>query len=151
MKKIIQYFERFVIILLLGLMAVVIMVSLYELTVLIFSEIFNARDEGTISLFEERNVLDVLSFIMLVVISLELFETIKLYLDRHVISADFIILVALTAVARKIIIMDYSRYEPLMIIGMGVIIIALALGYYFIKKADFMLLKPKDTDEKELS
>ena len=149
MKKIILYFEKFVILVLLALMAIVIAFSLYELAVLIITEIFNPRDELTNSLFEERNILEVLSFIMLVVISLELFETVKFYLDRHVISADFIILVALTAVARKVIIMDYNHYEPLMVIGMGVIIIALSLGYYFIKKADFMLLKPKEPENKE--
>lgn len=146
MKKIFQYFERGIIIALLGLMAVVILVSLYELSVLIFNDIFDARADATHTLFSENNILEILSFIMLVVISLELFETIKLYLDRHVISADFIILVALTAVARKIIIMDYSRYDPLMIIGLGVIVIALSLGYYFIKKADFMPMKPKDEE-----
>ncbi len=149
MKKVLHYFERSIIMVLLGLMAVVIMVSLYELAVLIFKDIFDTRTSATHTLFSENNILEILSFIMLVVISLELFETIKLYLDRHVISADFIILVALTAVARKIIIMDYSRYEPLMIIGLGLIVIALALGYYFIKKADLMILKSKEEEEKE--
>lgn len=149
MKKIILLFEKTVILVLMALMAIVIAFSLYELASLIITEIFNPRDELTNSLFAERNILEVLSFIMLVVISLELFETIKFYLDRHIISADFIILVALTAVARKIIIMDYTRYEPLMIIGMGVIIIALSLGYYFIKKADFMLLDRRDDEEKK--
>lgn len=149
MKKIFEHFERMIIMVLLVLMAVVIMVSLFELCVLIFREIFIIREHNTHTLFTEHNILEVLSFIMLVVISLELFETIKLYLDRHVISADFIILVALTAVARKIIIMDYTRYEPLMIIGMGIIIIALAVGYFFIKKADFMLLDRRDKEEKE--
>lgn len=149
MKKIILLFEKIVILVLMALMAIVIAFSLYELASLIITEIFNPRDELTNSLFAERNILEVLSFIMLVVISLELFETIKFYLDRHIISADFIILVALTAVARKIIIMDYTRYEPLMIIGMGVIIIALSLGYYFIKKADFMLLDRRDDEEKK--
>ena len=148
MKKIIIYFEKFVILVLMALMAIVIAFSLYELAALIITEIFNPRDELTNSLFAERNILKVLSFIMLVVISLELFETMKFYLDRHIISADFIILVALTAVARKVIIMDYSLYEPLMVIGMGVIIIALSLGYYFIKKADFMLSNSK-VEEKE--
>jgi len=147
MKKLLLYFERAVIVALLGLMAVVILVSLYELSVLIFRDIFIIQDESAQTLFSENSILEILSFIMLVVISLELFETIKLYLDRHVISADFIILVALTAVARKIIIMDYSRYEPLMVIGLGTIVIALALGYYFIKKADIMLLKDKKEED----
>jgi len=148
MKKIFSYFERYVIWALLILMAIAILVSLYELIIFVFQEVFTSRDEGTDSLIAERNILDILSFIMLVVISLELFETIKLYLDRQVISADFIVLIALTAVARKIIIMDYSEYEPLMVIGLGFIVIALALGYYFIKKADFMIIKKPKEDKK---
>lgn len=149
MKKVLVYFERFIIWALLILMVIAILVSLYELTILVFHEVFTSREKETDSLIAERNILDILSFIMLVVISIELFETIKLYLDRHVISADFIVLVALTAVARKIIIMDYSEYEPLMVIGLGFIVIALALGYYFIKKADLMFSKHKEISEKE--
>lgn len=149
MKKVLVFFERSIIWALLILMAIAILVSLYELVILVFQEVFSSRAEGDVSLIAERNILDILSFIMLIVISLELFETIKLYLDRHVISADFIVLVALTAVARKIIIMDYSHYEPLMIIGLGFIVIALSLGYYFIKKADFMLIKLNSDDKKE--
>lgn len=149
MKKIFEYFERYVIMILLVLMAIVIMVSLYELCVLIFREIFIFKNKNAHTLFAENNILQVLSFIMLVVISLELFETIKLYLDKHVISADFIILVALTAVARKIIIMDYSNVDPILIVGMGVIVIALSLGYYFIKKADLMILDRSEKEEKD--
>lgn len=149
MKKVILYFEKFVIVVLMALLGIVIAFSLYELAVLILSEVFNPRDEITNSLFAERHILEVLSFIMLVVISLELFETIKYYLDRHIISADFIILVALTAVARKVIIMDYSRCEPMLLVGMGVIIFALGFGYYYIKKADYMILGPKEKEDSE--
>jgi len=42
--------------------------------------------------------------------------------------------VAMIAFARKIIILDIKEVQPLAVIGIGVIIIALAAGFYVVKK-----------------
>jgi uncharacterized membrane protein (DUF373 family) len=83
-----------------------------------------------------QELLQLFSFILLIVIGLELFETIKYYLDKHKIQAEVILLVALTAIARKVIVLDYANYEKDMIIGIAATILALSAGYYFIKRAD---------------
>lgn len=42
-------------------------------------------------------------------------------------------LVALTAVTRKIVIFDAANVEPLVIFGIGFLIISLSTGYYLLK------------------
>ena len=70
----------------------------------------------------------------MILIGLELIETIKVYLSSEVIPVEIIFLVAIIAVTRKVIILDFKTLEPLMLIGLAAIILALSIGYYAVKK-----------------
>lgn len=69
-------------------------------------------------------------------IGLELLQTIKMYFEEKVIRGEMILLIALTAISRKLITMDYAHIAGMETIGLGILVAALGLGYYFIKKTD---------------
>ncbi len=50
------------------------------------------------------------------------------------IHAEIMFLVALTAVARKVVILDAKTIEPMTVFSIAALVIALSGGYYFIKK-----------------
>ena len=77
---------------------------------------------------------DIFGLFLMVLIGLELMTSIHMYLDDHKIHAEMMFLVALTAVTRKIVIMDTGKVEPMLMFGIGFLIIALAAGYYLIRK-----------------
>ncbi len=78
---------------------------------------------------------DVFGLFLMVLIGLELMTIIHMYLDDHRIHAEMMFLVALTAVTRKIVIMDYSNVvDPMLIFSIGFLVITLASGYYLLKK-----------------
>ncbi len=77
---------------------------------------------------------DVFGLFLMVLIGLELMTSIHMYLDDHRIHAEMMFLVALTAVTRKIVIMDSSVMDPMLIFSIGFLIIALASGYYLLRK-----------------
>ena len=77
---------------------------------------------------------DVFGLFLMVLIGLELMTSIHMYLDDHRIHAEMMFLVALTAVTRKIVIMDSSVMDPMLIFSIGFLIIALAAGYYLLRK-----------------
>jgi len=77
---------------------------------------------------------DVFGLFLMVLIGLELMTSIHMYLDDQKIHAEMMFLVALTAVTRKIVIMDSSAMDPMLVFSIGFLIIALAAGYYLIKK-----------------
>jgi uncharacterized membrane protein (DUF373 family) len=54
-------------------------------------------------------------------------------MEDHTIHAEMMFLVAMTAVTRKIVILDATNLDPLLVFGLGFLIIALAGGYYLIK------------------
>ncbi len=77
---------------------------------------------------------DVFGLFLMVLIGLELMTSIHMYLDDHRIHAEMMFLVALTAITRKIVIMDSSVADPMLIFSIGFLVIALAAGYYLVRK-----------------
>ena len=70
----------------------------------------------------------------MVLIGLELLETIKAYLDHNMIHVEVVFLVAMIAVARKIIILDYKEYTPQVLLGISALVISLSIGLFLYKK-----------------
>ncbi len=77
---------------------------------------------------------EVFGLFLMVLIGLELMTSIHMYLDDHRIHAEMMFLVALTAATRKIVIMDSSVMDPMLIFSIGFLVIALASGYYLLRK-----------------
>jgi uncharacterized membrane protein (DUF373 family) len=85
-------------------------------------------------------ILEIFGYFLLILIGIELLETIKAYLLKNEIHVEIIVLVAIIAVARKIILLDpfMEGAEALNSAGMialGVVVIALAASYYLVKKS----------------
>jgi uncharacterized membrane protein (DUF373 family) len=85
-------------------------------------------------LFDVNRLLEIFGMFLLVLIGIELLESIRTYLDHKLIHVEIVMTVALIAIARKVIILDVKDLDGLKLIGIGVIIIALAGGYVFIKR-----------------
>jgi len=138
-----QYFEHFIVLVLLGLLMAVVLYATVGLVIFIavtMVEKLHTR-EVTVTL---PLLHDVFAGFLMLLIGLELMKTIVMYLDEHVIHVEVVLSVAMIAIARHAIDVDYKIVPPLAMIGMGSIIIALAVGYFFFKKAS--LLDPNKTD-----
>jgi uncharacterized membrane protein (DUF373 family) len=71
----------------------------------------------------------------MILIGLELLHTIKTYLSEESIHVEIVFLVAMIAIARKIIVLELKDLDPLTLLGMAAVILALTAGYYLIKRA----------------
>ena len=71
----------------------------------------------------------------MILIGLELIETIKVYLTQDTIHVEIIFLVAIIAITRKVIILDFKELTSLTLIGIAAVILSLSVGYYVLKKA----------------
>jgi uncharacterized membrane protein (DUF373 family) len=79
---------------------------------------------------------DVFAQFLLILIGIELMKTVMMYLDEHVIHVEVVLTVAIIAIARHAIDINYRDASPLSVIAMGVVVLSLTLGYYFFKKAN---------------
>lgn len=67
-----------------------------------------------------------------VLIAIEIFVNITLYLREGEINVKLVLATALMAIARKVIIFDYNVLEPAYVYATGAVIIALSVAYWFI-------------------
>lgn len=131
-------FERYVVVSLIGMMMLAILVSTIELAVILYRELM----KPPILLLEIDNLLEIFGFFMMILIGIELLETIRNYITEEYVHVEVVFLVAMIAVARKVIILDVKDLTPLTLLGIAAIIVALAAGYYGVKRSYTLPLRP---------
>ncbi len=130
MEKYLKYFEKGIIVILLLLMMIAVSLITIELAYSMALEII----KPPVMLLEAVEVQNFFGFFFMALIGLELIETMKAYLHDNKLHVEIVFLVAMIAVARKIIIINYADTSALMLFGIAALLISLSLGYYFMKK-----------------
>lgn len=121
--------KRVITLILIGMMYGVVVLSVIELGWTLYQNVISPP----FLLLEIRELLDILGLFLLVLIAIELLDTIQAYLRENIVHAEIVLEVAVIAVARKIIILDIERVPPLTVMGLALLIVALAAGYYIVK------------------
>jgi uncharacterized membrane protein (DUF373 family) len=135
-----QYFEQFIVLALLALLMIVMLYATVAFLIMIgvqmVEKLRTPEYHITLPLLHE-----VFAGFLMILIGLELMKTIVMYLDEHVIHVEIVFSVAIIAIARHTIDVDFNHVPPLAMIGIGAIIIALAIGYFYFKKASLLGLQ----------
>ena len=124
-------FEHTVVVLLLIMMMVVVGTAVFEMLVLLIAS-FDPEPEAVITI---RELHSIFGLFLLILIGIELLETIKVYLLDDSIRVEIVFLVAMIGITRHVIDMDYKNVDPLSLVGMAAIIIALTAGYFLLRKS----------------
>jgi uncharacterized membrane protein (DUF373 family) len=140
-KEVLHTFTRVIILALIVMMMLAVFLSTVDLLFILIAEILKAPKY----LLGVDNLLEIFGFFMMILIGLELLESIRAYLTDESLHVEVVFLVAMIAIARKVIILEIKDLEPLVLIGIASIILALSLGYYFVKKAIHLNKVYKDT------
>ena len=82
-----------------------------------------------------QGLLDIFGFFLLVLIGVELLETLKAYVKQDVIHVRVVLEVALIAMARKVIVEEPNSVSSLTLFGIAALILALGLAFYFERQA----------------
>jgi uncharacterized membrane protein (DUF373 family) len=126
----VKKFERLIVLILVFMMTLVLLLATIELGWIIAKDIISPP----LFLLEIDELLEIFGLFMLVLIGVELLETIvKTYLHQSSDHARIVMAVAIIAVARKVIILDVKETSGLMLLGLAALLLALCLGYYLIK------------------
>ena len=123
-----KWFEKGITFVLIIMMSVVLLLSTVDLAVTLFNDIVSPP-----IILDINELLDIFGLFMIVLIGIELLETIKAYLDEHIVHTEIVLEVAMIAIARKVIILDIKKEESLTLFGIAAIILALAVSYYLLK------------------
>jgi uncharacterized membrane protein (DUF373 family) len=71
--------------------------------------------------------------ILLILIGLELIETVRAYLHGHRVRLEIVMVVAVIAVARHIVDIDLKSANGVTLLGIATLILALTAGYFLIR------------------
>ena len=130
-------FEMGIVLALALLMALVVLVSTFEFFLLIIGDLI-APPYFQLGLDQ---LLDIFGLFLMILLGLELLETVKAYLREDVFHVEVVMMVAIIALARKVIILDIKNIPGDRLVGLALIIAALSGGYYFLKKLYHQALK----------
>jgi uncharacterized membrane protein (DUF373 family) len=109
------------------MLVVVMVLSTVHLGVLIGEEIWAPPR----FLIPVQGLLDIFGYFLLVLIGVELLETLKAYLKKDVIHVRVVLEVALIAIARKVITEEPKAESSLTLFGIAALILALGVAFFF--------------------
>lgn len=128
--KYLEKIERLLVLSLLVMMVSVVILSTVELGWIIIKDIVTPP----MFLLDINELLDIFGMFLLVLIGVELLETVKMYLSNKTVHVEVVFTVAMIAIARKVIILDIKEVSSLTLMGIGIIILALSTGYFLLAR-----------------
>jgi uncharacterized membrane protein (DUF373 family) len=129
--SIVHGYERLLAKLLALLLAVVIGFAVIELVV--ESSIKIARFQTD---WFEGGLIQLLDRLLMIFIALEVLQNVTAYLREQVVQIELVLLTAMTAVARKVIVLPPgTESKPQLMAGFGVIVLGIAAAYWLVKRA----------------
>ena len=113
------------------LLAVVIGFAVFEL--LVESSIKIAQFQTN---WFNGGLIKLLDRLLLIFIALEVLQNVTAYLRDQVVQIELVLLTAMTAVARKVIVLPPgTESKPQLMAGFGLIVVGLAAAYWLVKRA----------------
>ncbi|WP_404367700.1 phosphate-starvation-inducible PsiE family protein [Marinobacter sp.] len=73
---------------------------------------------------------------MAVLIAVEIFINIRLYLGTNVFPVQLVVATALMAIARKVIVLDFDTLTPMYLIGIAATTLALGITYWLLRRSN---------------
>jgi uncharacterized membrane protein (DUF373 family) len=131
LKKVETWVSKILSIAMVGvLLTTVIELCLFLTKEIIFNNSFAEPDR-----FFSLTIIKIFGLFLNILIALEVLENITAYLKKHVVQLELVIVTSLTAVARKIIIFDFTKYTGLDLIALAAAIFTLSISYWIVRRS----------------
>ncbi|MDV3001372.1 MAG: hypothetical protein N5P05_002978 [Chroococcopsis gigantea SAG 12.99] len=111
---------------------IVILVSLADLIVILSRDLFTLEPKGLFT----KTLIEIFGLFLNILIALELLENITAYLKKHIVQVELVVVTALIAVARKIIIFDSNKFAKDDLIALAIASLALSVSYFMIRQSN---------------
>src|SRR5262249_36570466 len=111
------------------LLVLVILLATVDLAVTLIKNLIYLEPHFLISVDQ---LLDLFGLFLIILLGLELLETVKAYLREDLIKVEAVVIVAIIAIARKVIILELKEPSPLGLLGLAALVLSLAASYRLI-------------------
>ena len=96
--------------------------------------LYKQLKEPPLFLLDISDILKTFAAFLAVLIAIEIYQNIVLYLRTDIIPLKLVVATALMAIARKVIIIDFAELDPMYILATGVVVLALGITYFLIDR-----------------
>jgi uncharacterized membrane protein (DUF373 family) len=122
-------YQKIMYLILIVLFAIIVAFAIGQLIFILFDSLIL----NTPLLLENRELLSIFGYFLLVLIGVELLVTMAAYLNDNVIHVEIGIIIAIIAIVRGVILVEPDTANAMNMFGTAAIISALCSGYYFLK------------------
>jgi len=129
--RVLHQIIRFAIRILAVLMVAVILWGVADIIYIIFERL----NKPPFLLLDINDIFYTFGAFMAVLIAVEIFINIRLYLGTNVFPVQLVVATALMAIARKVIVLDFETLTPLYLIGIAATTLALGITYWLLKQS----------------
>ena len=131
MNRALEVFEGIILRTLIAMMALAIIAATADLAWVFVRDLLSPPfDFLTVT-----ELLDVFATFLLVLIGLELLDTVKVYATERHVHVEAVLLVALLAILRKVIILDFKDVPAMTLFAVAAVILALGGAYWLMRKS----------------
>jgi len=147
MYDLLKYLGKMMVWAILLLLSIILVLAFVDLLYETYLKII----EPPFLVINSRHLIELFSLCLIIIIGLELIETVKAFLKEEIVHVELVILVAIIAIARKVIVWDFEKYSNTHLLSLAAMLVALALTYFLIKKSNVKinLFKKKDLQNKK--
>lgn len=124
-----HYVIRFAIRILAVLMVAVILWGVADIVYIIYQRLWVAP----LFLLTISDIFYTFGAFMAVLIAVEIFINIRLYLGTNVFPVQLVVATALMAIARKVIVLDFDTLTPMYLLGIAATTLALGITYWLLQ------------------
>lgn len=121
------------------LMALVVLLGVADVCWILYQKLW----EEPAFLLNISDMFSVFGAFLAVLIAIEIYVNIVLYLKENTIHVRLVVATALMAISRKIIVFDYAYTTPMFVLASAFTVFALGITYYLL----LLQIKPKEKKE----
>lgn len=125
-------FKLFETVLLIGIiiaLSVTLLLAFIDITYVIYRKIMAPPT----FIVDAQGLMELFSLILILLIGLELIETVKAYLDEGAVHVELVLLVGIIAIARKVVVWDFEKHSHVELYSLAAMVLALAVSYFLVK------------------
>lgn len=129
MERYLKALQRGIIYLTLFIISLLLILALID----VFIKLYDGLINNPLRTFIELQYPQLIDLFLVIIIGVELLETIKGFLRDEILHVELVVLVAIIAISRKVIVWGISKTTSQEMFSMAAMLAALALTYWVIK------------------
>ena len=129
MKAVFKFVEITLVIGILLALSVTLLLAFLDIAYVIYKKIMTPPT----FIVDAQGLMELFSLILILLIGLELIDSVKAYLDKHVIHVELILLIAIIAISRKVVVWDFDKHGHHELYSLAAMILALGVSYFLVK------------------